>query len=103
MNEVSSYKLEVLQVLLRSKPYQELIMKFNVGSSYPVVKDEDILQLPIPVINSDKQREIADLVEESFKLKKQSERLLEIAKTAVEMAIEQDEEAAIKYIKKETE
>ena len=102
LSEVSSYKLEALQVLLRSKPYQELIMKFNVGSSYPVVKDEDILQLPIPVIDFDKQQEIADLVKESFKLKKQSEHLLEVAKTAVEMAIEQDEEMAIAFIKETT-
>ena len=102
LSEVSSYKLEALQVLLRSKPYQELIMKFNVGSSYPVVKDEDILQLPIPVIDFDKQQEIADLVKESFKLKKQSEHLLEVAKSAVEMAIEQDEATAIAYIKETT-
>jgi type I restriction enzyme S subunit/type I restriction enzyme M protein len=42
------------------------------------------------------------LVEESFKLKKQSEHLLEVAKTAVEIAIEQDEATAIAYIKETT-
>ncbi len=56
-----------------------------------------------PVIDFDKQREIADLVDESFKLKKQSENLLEVGKTAVEMAMEQDEETAMEYIKTETE
>jgi len=38
------------------------------------------------------------LVEESFHLKKQSERLLKTAKRAVEIAIEQNEEAAMRYI-----
>ena len=42
------------------------------------------------------------MVEESFKLKKQSEHLLEVAKSAVEMAIEQDEATAIKFIQDNT-
>jgi exonuclease VII small subunit len=37
-------------------------------------------------------------VEESFQLKKQSEELLEAAKRAVEIAIEQNEEKAMKYL-----
>lgn len=96
--EKSDYKKEVLQTLLRSKPYQELIMKYNVGSSYPVVKDEDILNLPIPKLDKQIQQDIVELVEESFQLKKQSEHLLEVAKKAVEIAIEENEETALKYI-----
>lgn len=46
-----------------------------------------------------KQEQIAELVEESFKLKVESERLLEVAKKAVELAIEVDEEEAMKFIK----
>jgi hypothetical protein len=41
---------------------------------------------------------IAALVDESFSLKKQSEQLLETAKRAVEITIEQNEEIAIKYL-----
>lgn len=96
---IRDYKKEVLQTLLRSKPYQELIMKYNVGSSYPVVKDEDILNLPIPKLDNLNQQEIAVLVEECFRLKKQSEQLLETAKRAVEIAIEDNEEMALKFIK----
>ena len=61
-----------------------------------------IKNMYVPIVDSKKQREIAHLVEESFKLKKRSEHLLEVAKTAVEMAIEQDEETAIAYIKETT-
>ena len=37
---------------------------------------------------------ISDLVQESFKLKAESDRLLDLAKRAVEVAIEQNEEEA---------
>jgi hypothetical protein len=63
----------------------------------------EIEKVVVPIIDFDKQREIADLVEESFKLKKQSEHLLEVAKTAVEIAIEKNEEAAMEYIENEME
>jgi len=52
----------------------------------------------IPEIEYFTQGKIAVLIEESFNLKKQSEQLLETAKRAVEIAIEQDEEAALRYI-----
>ena len=43
LSEKTEYKKEVLQVLLRTEYFKELMMKFNVGTSYPVIKDEDIL------------------------------------------------------------
>ena len=52
----------------------------------------------IPEIEYFTQEKIAVLIEESFNLKKQSEQLLETAKRAVEIAIEQDEEAGLRYI-----
>ena len=42
--------------------------------------------------------EIAALVQQSFTLKAESESLLEDAKRAVEIAIEQDEQAALEFI-----
>ena len=51
------------------------------------------------IINYTKQQEIATLVEESFRLKKQSEQLLETAKRAVEIAIEENEEIAMFFLK----
>jgi len=38
------------------------------------------------------------LVEESFALKQKSEHLLEVVKRAVEIAIEENEELALRYI-----
>lgn len=42
------------------------------------------------------------IVIESFNLRKQSKHLLECAKRAVEMAIEQDEKTAMSWLEKET-
>ncbi len=62
-------------------------------------RKEEIEQVVVPIIDFKKQEQIAELVEESFKLKVESERLLEVAKKAVELAIEVDEEEAMKFIK----
>lgn len=54
----------------------------------------------IPIIDTKKQEQIAKLIQGSFQLKTESERLLEVAKKAVEMAIEEGEEVAKEYVKK---
>jgi restriction endonuclease S subunit len=89
---------EVLKVLLRTPVYREWMPQFNVGTQYPVIRDEDILDLPIPKIDLATQTKISQLVQQSFSLKAESERLLSVAKRAVEMAIEQDEAAAMAWI-----
>ncbi|MCE1164842.1 MAG: restriction endonuclease subunit S [Bacteroidetes bacterium] len=60
----------------------------------------EIENVIVPIIDYAKQQKIAELVEESFGLKKQSERLLNTAKRAVEIAIEQNESESINYIHK---
>ncbi len=56
----------------------------------------------IPILSEDKQTQIQQKVIESFDLRKQSRYLLECAKRAVEIAIENDEQAAIKWLEGET-
>jgi len=97
--ESSKFSNETLKVLLRTDFYREWLLKFNIGTQYPVIRDDDILSLPIPIVSEKNQNEIASLVKESFALKKQSEKLLEVAKLAVEIAIEKDEPTALQYIK----
>ena len=58
----------------------------------------DTRTFPIPLISREIQLEIQQKVQESIKLRKQSNQLLENAKTAVEMAIEQDEETAMNWL-----
>lgn len=87
LRENSTYKKEVLQLLLRTQIYKDWLLKWNVGSSYPVIKDEDILNLPIPKIPNQVQTEIATYVQKSISLRNEAKQLLESAKLKVEEAI----------------
>lgn len=87
LHEKTAYKKEVLQILLRTQVYKDWLLKWNVGSSYPVIKDEDILNLPIPLVPQNLQTEIAAYVQKSISLRNEAKQLLESAKLKVEDAI----------------
>lgn len=88
LQEKQGMKKEVLQVLLRTPYYRDWLLKWTVGSSYPVIKDKDILNLPVPKIFENNQIQICAKIQQSFALKAESKRLLEEAKTMVENEIE---------------
>lgn len=54
--------------------------------------------MPLPQIDTEIQKEISQKVQESFALRHKSEQLLEYAKQTVEMAIEQGEDVAMKWL-----
>lgn len=88
LRENGDFKKEVLQVLLRTTIYKEWLLKWNVGTSYPVIKDENILDLPIPKINPATQEQIALKIQKSFTLRTKSKDLLQNTKMRLENAIE---------------
>lgn len=90
LQQKSSYMKETLQILFRTAVYKDWLLKWNVGSSYPVIKDEDILNLPIPILPESIQTKIASLIQQSFECKAQSKQLLEDAKRMVETEIEKN-------------
>jgi len=92
---------ETLMVFLRLKPLLDFSLKFNVGTSYPVITDEDILNFPLPKIVPEIQNQIKEKIIEMYTTKSLSKSLLEIAKRGVEMAIEKNEEEAGKWIDSE--
>lgn len=95
---------EVLCTFLQSKVGQELIYRYVVGSTGIInIYDDDMAKIPIPVLDDAIQESIAAKVQESFMLRRQSKQLLEYAKRAVEMAIEQGEDAAIAWLKDKVE
>jgi type I restriction enzyme, S subunit len=63
-------------------------------------KPEQIKRLQIPLLPLEIQQEIASLVQQSHEARKKAKELLEIAKKAVEIAIEEGEEKAVNYILK---
>lgn len=89
LHEKSEYKKEVLQVLLRTSIYKDWLLKWNVGSSYPVIKDEDIMNLPIPLFPNTVQTKIAEYVQKSMSLRGEAKKLLDQAKRMVEKEIEE--------------
>lgn len=101
LQENGEIQKEVLALLLRTPMYREWMLKWNVGSSYPVIKDEDILNLVIPKIPIGIQNKLSDNIQESFALRKKSKHLLALAKRSVETAIEQNEETAINLLEEE--
>lgn len=90
---------EYLTLALNSKLVQMQAERDAGGSIIFHWRVGEIEKVVVPIIDYTKQQEIAKLVEESFRLKKQSERLLEAAKRTVEIAIEENEEEALIYIK----
>lgn len=98
VQKTDKYFKEVLMVLLRTFVYKELMLRYNVWTSYPVIKDQDVLNLPIPIFSSGTQLMIRSEIMASHEARKLSKDLLEKAKRAVEILIEEDEEAAEEYL-----
>ena len=62
-------------------------------------KPSEIENVIVPVLDIDKQKELSEMVQKSFALRYQSKQLLEYAKQAVEIAIEQGEDTALAWLK----
>ena len=90
---------ETLLVLFKSELIQALMKQRCSGTILTAISKDEILSMPLPMIDGSVQKEIASKVQESFALRKQSKQLLEYAKQAVEMAIEQGEEVALEWLK----
>lgn len=89
---------DYLTLVLNSPIVQLQAERDAGGSIIQHWKPSEIEEVIIPKLPLDSQKKISDLVLQSFKLKKQSEQLLEVAKKTVEIAIEQNEATAIDYI-----
>lgn len=98
LQENSNFKKEALFVILRTALYKDFSQKFATGMSYPVITDDDVLHFPLPLLPQPLQTQIAQLVKQSFEDRTQSKALLQLAKTAVEKAIEEGEDAGLAEI-----
>lgn len=91
---------ETLLVLFKSEPIQNLLKKGCSGTILTAISKDEFASLQIPLIDLDIQNTIAEKIQKSFKLRSESKALLEKAKKAVEIAIEQDETAAMHFLDK---
>ena len=98
LRENGQINKETLLACLHSKLFLTWSWKPNTGTSYPTLNDDDILDFSIPILPKEKQAEIEQKIIESFNSRKRATDLLEHAKRAVEIAIEQDEQTAIDWL-----
>ena len=89
---------ETLLVFLKSSVGQLQLKKGCSGTILTAINREEFGRIVVPFITADKQSEIRQKVIESFSLRKHAKDLLECAKRAVEIAIEQDEQTAIDWL-----
>jgi len=94
---------ETLLVLFKSDAIQALMKQRCSGTILAGITKDELLSMPLPQIEDALQNEIAKRVQESFVLRHQAKQLLEYAKQAVEMAIEQGEDAALTWLKDKVE
>jgi restriction endonuclease S subunit len=89
---------DYLTLVLNSPIVQLQAERDSSGAIIQHWKPSEIEQVVIPVLDMPIQETIAAKVQESFALRRKSKELLEYAKQAVEMAIEQGEEAALEWL-----
>ena len=90
---------DYLTLVLNSPVVQLQAERDSNGAIIQHWKPSEIENVIIPILGMDTQKEIAAKVQEAFTLRKQSKQLLEYAKQAVEMAIEQGEDVALAWLK----
>ena len=95
-----NYNVEILPLVINSIIGKMQLERIGTGGVQTNISATDIKEILVPVFDKQIQEKIASLVSESFTLKKQSEQLLETAKRAVEIAIEESEEVAMQFINK---
>ena len=89
---------EYLTLVLNSLLVQMQSQRDAGGSIIKHWKPSEIKKILIPIIDNSIQTQIEEKIKSSFNLKEKSKQLLDIAKKAVEIAIEQDEDIAMEYI-----
>ena len=89
---------ETLLLLMKSSPVQSLLKQGCSGTILTAILPDALKAIKLPLIRKEVQTELAAKVQESFTLRKESKRLLDLAKHAVEVAIEQGEDAAMKLL-----
>ncbi len=89
---------ETLLLLFKSYPVQMMMKRGCSGTILTAISSDELKKVPVPIPDVKTQKEIAEKVRHSFALREQGNSLLKAATRAVEIAIEQDEAAGMKYL-----
>lgn len=93
-----SFPTEVLMVYLRSVLPQVVFKWSQDGSNHPRFNEKELLALPVPHMEEGTQETIKAAVLASRQAKQRATQLLDAAKRAVEIAIEESEDAALAHL-----
>ncbi len=108
-NNTTRYRLDnklshfCLEQILRNRIVQMQVEKEFTQTAQPKITNKSLGEIIIPKLNHSLENNIDELVKDSYKCWEQTKQLLEIAKQGVEIAIEQDEDAATTWINQELE
>ena len=89
---------ETLMVFLRSVPVQTILKWCQDGSQHPRFSEGDLLSIPVPNTVAGASGQISAIVKEGFAARRQALQLLEAAKRAIEIAIEEGEAVAMTFL-----
>lgn len=90
--------VEALLVFLRSTLPQLIFQWSQDGSNHPRFDEKELLNLHVPDVVSAISKELTDSVNVATNARQRAKELLEAAKRAVEIAIEESETAALAYL-----
>lgn len=97
-----SFNSETLLVLLKSMVGQLQLKKGCSGTILTAINKDEFNKVILPKVDGNVQSQIQQKITESFNLRKLSNHLLECAKRAVEIAIEQNEDVAVNWLRDQT-
>jgi len=99
-NQINS---ETLLLLFKSQPYQFLLKKGCSGTILTAINKRFFTKIPVPKVEAKIQKILKTKVNNCYKARQYSKHLLERAKRAVVIFIEDDEHKAIKFINESLE
>lgn len=102
VNNTSEILPDYLTLVLNSEIVQLQAERDASGAIIQHWKPSDIEKVVIPILPYDMQLEITKKVQQSFLLRKKANDLIQIAVKAVELAIEDSEEVATKWLEENT-
>jgi type I restriction enzyme, S subunit len=89
---------ETLMTFLRSAPVQTILKWCQDGSQHPRFSERDLLSIHIPDSVSNISPQIEATVQEGFRVRHHARTLLAQAKRSVEIAVEESEAAALRFL-----
>jgi len=94
-----NFSKETLSLIFNSIVSKMQVEKLSGGALIAHLKPSDFEKFVIPIINNNTQTQIENLIQTSFKLKKESKELLYLAVKVVEVAIEKNENIGMRFLK----